>query len=509
MFKTFHRRQVDLLPPSLEELIPADDLLYTVIATVDLLDLRTLYEKFSRLGQNAYHPKMLLGVIFYAYTQGIFSSRRIAEHLCYDVRYMYLAGKQRPDFRTLSDFRKDHRLLLKDYFRQILSLCRQAGILLLRQVAIDGSKISASASSRRTLSRAELARRLEATEAEIEGLLQAAESADAAEDQAGDPDSPADLKSLSERRRRLQQAQEDLKAKKGQAKINLTDPDCRAQKGIGPGYNGQIAVDADSQIIVGAQVVSDPNDTHQLGPMIRELESSSDSVAEPKTVIADSGYASAAGLAEIEKLPHVEAYVPTRAQVHEQRDSVPPFDKRRFQYDLKNRTATCPQGQALRFLRRGINKSGQAYVNFIGTACPACPVRSQCTKAKYRHLVVLLAEPLLEQMESKMDSAAGVQAMRVRKSTVEPVWGILKEQLGFRRFHLRGLEKVNAEFTLLCTAFNLRKLHRLLTGRRLTEALAAAALRPQKVKTELLILAYRWLQFVWKPALASILVCDT
>jgi len=505
MFKSFARRQDDLLPPSLEELIPAGDLLYTVIEAVDLLDLRALYQKFSSLGQNAYHPKMLLGVIFYAYAQGVFSSRQIADRLCYDVRYMYLGGKQRPDFRTISDFRKEHRELLKEYFRQVVSLCRKAGILPLRQVAIDGSKISASAASRHTLTRSELARRLEATDAEMERLLQAAEDTDAAEDQAAGPgvhDSTA-LKSLSEIRRRLQQAQDSLETEKRQDQINVTDPECRAQKGVGPGYNGQIAVDGDSQLIVGMKVVADNNDTHQLVPMIRELETSSDSVAESKTVIADSGYASAEALTALENMPHVEAYVPTQAQVRRQRYAVSPFDKSHFQHDLENRTGLCPQGHPLRFLRQGINKSGQAYLNFIGTACPRCPVRSECTKAPYRHLVVLLAEPLRAKMESKMDSDAGVQAMRLRKITVEPVWGIIKEQLSFRRFHLRGLDKVNGEFALLCTAFNLKKLHRLLRGRRLTEALAGVTLFRQRVATTLLRFADRLWLFVSKLAFSN------
>jgi transposase len=479
MFKSFDRRQDELLPPSLEEMIPPGDLVYTLIEALDLLDLNALYQRFSSLGQNAYHPKMLLGVLFYAYAQGTFSSRQIAERLCYDVRYMYLAGKQRPDFRTLSDFRKNHRDLLKDYFRQILGLCRQAGLLSLRQVAIDGSKLRAAASGRQSLNRQELARRLQATEAEIEALLQAAEGADAADHPADHPAPDPAVKSREEVRRRLRQAQQDLEAQKGQDKINLTDPDCRGQKGLGPGYNGQIAVDADSGLIVGAQVVSDPNDCGQLLPMIWEVESSSDSVAQPKTVLADSGYVSVQALAQLETLPHVEAYVPTREQVHQQDQAAGPFHKSRFQYDIQSRTAVCPQGHPLRFLRQGINKSGQAYVNFIGTACPDCPLHDSCTKARYRNLVVLLADPLLARMEARMETAAGTQAMRTRMSTVEPVWGNIKEHLGFRRFHLRGRDKVNAEFALLCSAFNLKKLHRLLQGRRLSEAIAQVGFKLQ------------------------------
>lgn len=474
MFKPFHRDQDYLLPPSLRELIPDGDLVYVVAEVVNQLDLNPLYERYHRLGQNAYHPGMLFSILFYAYARGTFSSRRIADQLQENIRFMYLSGMQRPDFRTISDFRKDNIDLLKVYFVQIVQICQSAGMTPLNAVAIDGSKIKASASGSRTVPYDVLASHLEAAEAEIDRLFEAAEAADRSEDDSSDNDPPAGRQSpkLSTVRDKLHAAKEKLDANRKLKRINITDPDCRLQKKVGPGYNSQIAVDCDSQIVLSARVVSEENDQYQLIPMIESLERNTHSERQPKKVYADSGYASAASFQILESSPHIDGYIPTREQIGKLRQGISGFDKSKFNYNLETKTCICPAGHPLRILRRGTNKSGERYINFIGTACPSCPSKSQCTKAKYRNLVVLLADHALRRMEAKMDSAAGHQAMRLRKQTAEPVFGTLKEHMGFRSFRLRGLQKVNGEFALLCTAFNLKKLHRWLKGRPLGIRLA-------------------------------------
>ena len=369
---------------------------------------------------------------------------------------MYLSVMQRPDFRTISDFRKDNIDLLKDYFVQVVQICQAAGMIPLRAVAIDGSRIKASAS-----------RSLQMTEAAVDRLLQAAEAADRCEEEGADDDPPAGSASAlrSTLRQKLRAAKEKLDANRKLKRINLTDPDCRTQKRVGPGYNAQIAVDCDSQIVLSARVVSAENDQHQLLPTIESLERNTRSEGRPKQVYADSGYASAAAFQTLQSHPHLDAYVPTREQTGKQRQGTSKFDKSNFNYDLDTETCVCPAGQPLRILRRGTNKSGNRYINFIGTACPSCPSKEQCTSAAYRNLVVLLKDHVLRRMEAKMDSPAGQQAMRLRKQSAEPVFGTLKEHMGFRSFRLRGQQKVSGEFALLCAAFNLKKLHKWLNGR--------------------------------------------
>lgn len=461
MFKDFQRNQQTMLLPDFHEVINLDDLVYLVAEVTDRLDLRSLIRRYDPLGQNAYHPRMMLGLLFFAYTQKVFSSRQIADRVCYDLRFMFLCGRLQPDFRTISDFRKNHIDLLKDYFTQIVRICRTLGMAPLRKVAIDGTKIKASASPQRTLRGNALARELAVGEAEIAAWLEMAEQIDASEDQSpGDrPLQGLPVKSLVELQALVKAAAEKLAKDPSLAKINLTDPESREIKGIGPGYNAQIAVDAEAQLIVAVEVTDAGNDSGQLLPMIKETEATTASEGLPKLVAADSGYASAEAFQGLAELPHIDAYVPTPRQVTKERDGVSPFDKEHFVLDPQTGTGTCPLGQPMKLQKTGMNRHGQAYHQYIGTACGACPMRAECTRAKYRSVVVLDAEPLLRTMEAKASSPPGRSASRMRKSTVEPVFGILKEQLGFRRFHLRGLAKVRGEFALLCSAFNLKKLH--------------------------------------------------
>ncbi len=128
MFRDIGRNQANLLPPSLRDLIPDDDLICTVIDIVDHLDLSKLYSRYNRLGQHAYHPKMMLSLLFYAYTQGIFSSRKIADRIKDSIRFLYLTGYQYPDFHTIARFRKNHQDLIHDYFTQIVQICMRRGL---------------------------------------------------------------------------------------------------------------------------------------------------------------------------------------------------------------------------------------------------------------------------------------------------------------------------------------------------------------------------------------------
>ena len=464
MFKPFHRDQEYLLPPSLQDLIPDGDLVYVVAEAVNLLDLSPVYERYHRLGQNAYHPGMLLSILFYACARGTFSSRRIADQLQENVRFMYLAGMQRPDFRTISDFRKDHIDLLKAYFVQIVQICQAAGMMSLQDIAIDGSKIKASASERNHLQRDRLLDQLEAVEKQIDRLFATAEEADRIEDDADDDDASAGPR-LSALRDKLRAAKATLDANPKMKQVNTTDADCRIQNKLGPGYNAQMAVDCGSQVVLSAGVISEENDRRQLLPMISSIESNTHSEKHPKKIYADAGYASAAAFETLKSQSHIDVYAPTQEQINQIRKGVKTFDKSNFRYNLETKTCICPAGHPMRILRRGTNKSGNRYVNFIGTACPSCPSQKQCTKAKYRNIVVLLADHYLRQMEAKMASPAGKIAMQKRRQSVEPVFGTIKEQMGFRSFRLRGLEKVNGEFALLCAAFNLKKLHKWLKGR--------------------------------------------
>jgi len=474
MFKPFNRNQEFLLPPSLRDIIPEGDLVYLVAEVTELLNLQAIYRQYDNLGQNGYHPAMMLAVLFYSYANGVFSSRKIEQCLRTDVRYMYLSGMQTPNFRTISDFRKDNIDLLKGYFVKIVRICQSAGMAALNSVAIDGTKIQASASNKKTKSKDALEAEFEAIQDEIDRLLRLADETDNSENEAhsiAEQNAPG-IDDLDKLRQKLQEAKDQLEENPKQTRVNLTDPECRWLSYLGPCYNAQVAVDCNDQLILGVDVISDVLDVHQLTPMVDEIETNTESRGLPKKVLADSGYASMTSFKELDKKSNLDVYVPTRKQVTHQRNGVPPYDKSQFDIDFENLNCRCPLGHPLRIIRRGIHKTGEPYINFIGTKCPQCSSKSECTKAEYRNIIMFVNEDITHKIKQKMDSDIGRDAMQIRKQTVEPAIGTLKEHLGFRRFHLRGLSKVKGEFALLCSAFNLRKLHRFVQSRPLKEVLA-------------------------------------
>jgi transposase len=489
MFKPFYRNQDFLLPPSLGEMIPAGDLVYLVAEVVDLLDLSPLYRKYDSLGQNAYHPGMLLGVLFYAYSQGVFYSRRIAERLRFDVRFMYLSGMQYPDFRTIADFRKDNNDLLQKYFTEIVRLCMEAGMVSLNHIAIDGTKVKASASKKRMKERDALAAQLAEVEAEIARLLEHAQSVDRSEEEDDSPHHPnsplgTQLNDIQQIRDKLREAKSKLDADPNQKQVNLTDPDSRVQDRQGPGYNCQIAVDNANQVIVAADVVSDPNDTAQLIPMVEQAEANTQSQGQPKNLEGDAGYGTGANHIALQELPHINAYVPPQNQHLQKGMPEPPYDKYSFAFDPDTLECFCPQGHPMKLRSKRIVRGVQQY-GFQGTKCPDCPVRGLCTKAKYRKISLTQADHLLKAMRVKLDTLQGREAMRIRRTTVEPVFGQLKKHLGFREFSLRGLSKVKGEFALLAAAHNLKKLHKFLGNKNISEALALA--KPLFIKIHTLV----------------------
>lgn len=252
--RAYNQDQMQLFPPSIRSLIESDDLCLVVNDIVKTLDLSCLYEKISSEGNPAYHPAMMLKIYFYAYAKGIFSSRRIAQALKENIAFIFLAAWQRPNFRTISDFRKNNLRELGLLFSQIVELCRQLGMVKLGHIAIDGTKIKANASEASTYDR-------ERIEKEIKRCLEKAEAFDQQEDalygtdKTGD-ELPEDIRDPEKRIKKLKELKKKLDAG-GSEKINKTDPDAvfmKTTNGIKTSYNAQAAVDAEHQVIVAADV---------------------------------------------------------------------------------------------------------------------------------------------------------------------------------------------------------------------------------------------------------------
>ena len=270
--RPYNQGQMALFPPSVRSLIEDDHLCMVVNDVVKAMDLSCLYQKVSPEGNPAYHPAMMLKILFYAYAKGIFSSRRIAQALKENIAFIFLAAWQKPNFRTISDFRKNNLKELGLLFAQIVQLCRQLGMVKLGHIAIDGTKIKANASEASTYDRKRI-------EKEIKRWLEHAEAIDQQEDalygadKTGD-ELPEDIRDPEKRIKKLKELKQKLETG-GSEKINKTDPDAvfmKTTNGIKTAYNAQVAVDAEHQVIEATDVTNDAADVEQLLPMVEQTE---------------------------------------------------------------------------------------------------------------------------------------------------------------------------------------------------------------------------------------------
>ena len=433
IFRAWDVDQVWLLPPSLHDFVPAGHAAHLVREMVrESLDLSAIVAEYGEeRGQPPYHPAMMTALLLYAYSRGVYSSRRIAQACEERLDFVAVTGLQRPDFRTVSDFRKRHLAALSGLFVQVLALCRAAGLATLGHVALDGTKIKANASKHKAMSYARMVAAEAALAAEVAAWLGRAEAADAAEDRAlgaaarGD-EMPDWVANKDKRLAKIREAKAALEAEAqaaaaaardaqaqapkrpgrkpkpppavpaDKAQRNFTDPCSRILKtndGFIQGYNAQAAVDADRQIIVAHGLSNASGDHGQLEPMIAAVEAAAG--ARPKELSADAGYCSEDNLEALEAQA-IRGYIATGRQKHGTKAAV----GARAQPAGSRRAAMATR------LRRGGRRS------------------------RYR----------------------------LRKITVEPVFGQIKQARGFRQFLLRGLDKVAHEWGLVCTGHNIAKL---------------------------------------------------
>jgi transposase len=436
MSKSFRAWDVDqtwLLPPSLHEFVPSGHLAHFVRDTVrEVLDLSCIVGAYTaRQGQPPYHPGMLVALLLYGYSRGIYSSRQLARACEERVDVMAVTGLNRPDFRTISDFRKRHLTALAALLVQVLQLCQVAGLVRLGHVAVDGTKLRANASRHKAMSYRHMLRQEARLAAEVQGWLERAAAADAAEDAEHGPEPPAWMADKERRLAKIRaaKAQLEAEAKAGAAALdsdgpgpssgmqergaredqpaatpldkaqrNFTDPDSRIMPSGGgfiAGYNGQIAVDAGHQVIVAHRLVTNPADFAALVPLVDQTRANLG--RKPREVSADTGFASEANLAAMAER-RIAAYLSPGRIRHGETD----------------------------------------------------PTAGRALKRK----------PRMQAMADTIRRAGRRGRYRLRKQVVEPVFGHIKQARGFRQFLLRGLDKVRAEWAVVCTVHNLLKLHR-------------------------------------------------
>ena len=453
-FRDCDLNQAYLLPPSLQDWLPEGHLARFVAEVVEALDLSGIYAKYEEgdgRGLAAYDPRMMVRVLIYGYCRGVASSRRIERATYEDVAFRYLAADQHPDHDTIAAFRQEQLAPLSQLFVQVLQLCQRAGLVKLGHVALDGTKIKANASKHKAMSYERMGEAEKKLQEEVQALLGEAARVDAEEDgkygkgKRGD-ELPAELARREKRLEKIREAKAALEqeareaAEKKQAEVeaqlrerekqerergrkmggrppqapdperaqpepkaqrNFTDPDSRimkdgATKEFVQAYNAQAVVDSEAQVIVVAAVTQETNDKKQLVPMLKEVKVQMGSP--PQQATADAGYFSEQNVTD-SKLQGIDLFVAPDRQKH--------GEKR-----------PCTTG-------------------------PPPPEAG-----------------VAEQMRHKLRTAEGQAVYKLRKAVVEPVFGQIKEGRGFRRFLLRGLVKVQAEWKMICATHNLLKLFR-------------------------------------------------
>lgn len=469
-------RQGMLFPGNLFDRLPEDHPCFVYEDIFQQIDTSSLMKSYSPDGQHAFDPRLLTAILIYAYTQGIFSSRQIKQKCAEDIGFIFIAHMQNPDFRVISDFRKEHNEFFKTCFKQSVLLAVEAGLASLGHVSLDGSKIKADTSKHKAMSYKRLKEQEKQLTDEIESLIRQAEQCDAEEDREYKErtgyEIPDDLKFKETRLKKIKAARESLEKREKELnpgkpidekkQISFADHDARIMGKNGQfdySYNAQISVDEDNQIIVGQHVSQNATDHKEVSPAIDEIQENTGQL--PEKMSADNGFFSGDNLKTLEDAG-IDAYV---ACGKEQPDAGPmagsdrKIKKSDFTYDEENDCFICPQGQSLPLKTNG--QDGTKIYRASMDVCSRCCYQDRCCqsrKGEARTIRTDDKEPLRKAMLEKMRQPSSREVYSKRKHIVEPVFGQVKSNRRFRCFHVRGSPKVGGEFSLVCMAHNFSKI---------------------------------------------------
>lgn len=448
--------QVMLFSQSVEDALPLDNDVRSFRDVMECLDYSEAESKCSSRGCPPYPPKEMVKILTYAYSKGVRSSRRIEEMLKVDVRFIWLVGGLKPDHNTIARFRKDNSQELTALFKDSVRVCMEAGLVLLKVVATDGTKIEAAASRSSVYGKS----RLEREFAAVERIIQEAEQVDAAEDEQYGSGSGAELpERLQDSKKRLAHLQEIAKQLKDTNRETAveSDPDSRVMRtkdGTRPCYNLQASVDAESQVIVAMKLIQHEVDTGELPEMVEQIQSNTG--CSPDISLADCGYCDSTTIRWIAESKH-EVLMPLREQYREiKRNDL--FATKCFLADEERDVLICPAGRELAFRTEGWY-GAETYRQYAANNCQSCSFYRECVRTRYgsRRINVSVLASERRAMKEKLKTPEGKRLFGLRSQTVEPVFGQIKSNKGFDRFLVWGLESASAEAALASIAHNVMK----------------------------------------------------
>lgn len=449
------RKQCVLIPRSIDEFVGPKHRVRLIVDVVERLDLRAFASEELESGRPPYPPVVMVSVLLFAFSVGVFTSREIERRLETDLAFMFAAAGLKPSYRTIARFRRANPEALSEVFTQVLVVCRKAGLGDLGVVTVDGTRVRANASLDAHSRREQLEKELERAREHVKRLLDEAARQDALDDARDDgrDDAPPSVEDVRKRATAIEQAIAELEAK-GERELNTTDPDARLQRlkeGNRPGYNAQIAVAQDG-LIVGSDVTNDPSDMAQLIPMVDQVEQN---VGPADVYVADSGYESGENVKTLVERGRdaVIASAAARAAVAQFRQTGRP-QWIHFEHDPNTDSYLCPGGRVLPLVR----ETPKARI-YRCPDCSGCPLQEVCAPKRPRELTLLPTTPYLQAMSERREvDRSGPRLGARRKALVEGHFGHFKHNLRWRQFRGRGRVVCRAEFRLLCAAYNLTKL---------------------------------------------------
>lgn len=443
-FKGNNRNQLFLMPPSIQEWLPQEHLARFIVDTVEVLDLNDIYKEYRGRGKEAYDPKTLLSLLFYGYSTGTFSSRKIEQATYDSIAFRYVSANTHPDHDTIANFRKRFLPQISGLFVQILSIAQEAGLLKVGKVSLDGTKVKANASKHKALSYAH-AKKLQAQlEKEVKMLMDKAREADNTQNDDG-MNIPEEIAIREERLKVIKEAKEKIEARAkeryeyelkayeekqekreakekltgkktggrkpkkptpdptGKDQVNLTDEESRIMPTSGGGfeqcYNAQASADHESRLILHQHVTQNSNDKQEIMPTMKWYE----------------------------QYPHLKSSQAFNADAG---------------YFSEENIKLCEENRMTPYISFGKEQHNQPL------------------EERFKEAEPLPQNPTaVEKMKHRLQTTEGKAIYAQRKSVIEPIFGIIKQVIGFRQFMLRGLKKAQGEWSLVCMAYNLKRLH--------------------------------------------------
>ena len=495
-----------LFPPSLADFLGPDDEIYLFREVTEHLDIGCLDSDFNGMGQHPYHPRMLLRLLMWGMTNRVVSTRRIEVLARRDVSFIYLAGGQRPNYRTLARFRRRNARAIKGLFKETVLLCARLGMVNLGHIALDGTKLKANTSKHKAMSYGRMKEEEERLEQEIDELMEQAEVVDAEEDGAFGKDNngynlPKELQRREERLKKILRLREELEWEKRQEQHlmegQLPKIEDKEQRSFADGdarmmlmkrgefdyaYNAQACIDEGHGVIVAGDLSNEASDMGYLPDMVEEVRQLRDDLQLSETkkdtvMTADAGYFSVENISKEGK--GVELLI---ASGREGRDDKEPaeatdgvYSVERFEYIKESDSWRCPGGRLLVREKKQVAKGRPLLRRYVCEDCDGCSLRRYCLRLgeKRRALLIKRKQLIRAEMRARVKKPEKQAIYRKRKWVAEQVIGQIKGSLGFREVTARGEEFARAQWLFTCAVHNVMRAVRYISGQRRKETALA------------------------------------